>query len=63
MLPIKSICKRWNGESGNVMRGMMEMQGIRIGMWGIVVGMQEIRVGIQGIGVEIVVGMWNEYRI
>ena len=36
-----AICKNWNGVSGNGMKGMMEMQGIRLGM-------QEIGVGMQG---------------
>ena len=44
-----AICKNRNGESGNGMRRMMRMQGIRAVMRGIMVGMRGIRVGIQGI--------------
>ena len=49
-----AICKSWNGESWNGMRGMMGMQGIKVGMQRIRVGMMEIRgirVGMRGIGV------------
>ena len=45
------ICKSQNGESGNGMKGMMGMSGIRAGMMGmrgIRVGMQGIRVGMMG---------------
>ena len=39
---ILAICKSWNGESGNDFRGMMGMQGIRVGIQ----GMRGIRVGM-----------------
>ena len=46
-----AICKSRNRESGNGMRGMMGMWGIRVGMmrmW----GMRGITVGMRGITVE-----------
>ena len=51
MQEIWAICKSGNGESGNGMRGMIGMQGIRVEMQGIGVGMRGIRVGMQGIRV------------
>ena len=49
-----AICKSLNGESGNGMKGMMGIQGTRVGIRGIRVGMREIwriRVGMMGIRV------------
>ena len=46
-----AVCKSWNGESGNGMKGMMGTRGIRVGTWGIRVGSQGIRVGTWGIKV------------
>ena len=55
---LKAICKSWNEESGNGMRGMMRMRGIRLGTRvirvrtrGIKMRMQGIRVGMRGMGV------------
>ena len=60
-----AICKRQNGESGNGMKGMIEMRGIQqirvemrgidMGMPGIMVGMMRMRFGMQGIRVEMMV--------
>ena len=44
-MKMQSICKIQNRESGNGMRGMMEMREV-------IVVMRGIRVGMQGIGVE-----------
>ena len=48
---LKAICISLNGESGNGMRGMIGMQGIRVEVQGIMELMGRIRVGIQGIAV------------
>ena len=55
-----TVYKSWYGEPGNGMRGIMEMQVIRVGVRGIRVGKQGIRmamwaimVGMQGMGVGI----------
>ena len=56
-----AIFKSRNGESGNGMKGIMGMRGIRVGMREIGVGMRRIRVGVMGIRLgkrEIRVGMW-----
>ena len=45
---LMAICKSWNGESGNEMRGMMGTQGIKVAMRKIRVEMREIRVGMLG---------------
>ena len=37
-----AICKSWNGELRNGMRGMMGMRAIRVGMQGLEVGMREM---------------------
>ena len=37
-----AICKSWNGELRNGMRGMMGMRAIRVGMQGMEVGMREM---------------------
>ena len=47
----RAICKSRNGESGNVMRGLMGTQRIREGTQGSRVGAQGIRVGILGMRV------------
>lgn len=53
----KFLCKGQNGESGNVMMGVIK-RGITVGMmrmWEIgvrIVGIRKIRVGMQGIRVE-----------
>ena len=38
---LRAICKSWNVESGNGMRQIMGMHGIRVGMQGIGVGCGE----------------------
>ena len=43
-----AICKSWKGKSGNRMRGMMGMQGIRVGIMGI----RRIGAGMRGIRLE-----------
>ena len=49
-----------NGESGNEMRGMMGMRGIRVGMWEIGVGMRGMGVRMRGIRVGILRGIKKE---
>ena len=63
---LPAICKSWNRESGNGMKGMMGTREIRVGMrginvrtweirvgtWETKVGMQGIRVGMRGMGWE-----------
>ena len=44
---VLAICKNRNGESGNGMREMMGMRGIRVRMMGMGVGLRGIRVGMQ----------------
>ena len=44
---LKAICISLNGESGNGMRGMIGMQGIRVEMQGIMELMGGIRVGMR----------------
>ena len=44
----KAICKNWDRELGNGMRGMRGMWGIKVGMQGIGVRMREMGVGIRG---------------
>ena len=46
------ICKSWNRESGNRIRGVMGTRGIRMGTRGIKVEMQVIRVGMRGMVVR-----------
>ena len=48
-----AVCKSWKGESGNRMRGMMRMLGIRVGIMGI----RRIGAGMRGIRPEIRVKM------
>ena len=48
--------KSRNGESGNGMRGMMRMQGIKVGMWGI----RGVNKGNHGENLRIGVEMMNK---
>ena len=50
----------WNGESGNEMRGMMGMRGIRVRMWEIGVGMRGMGVRMRGVRVGMSRGIKKE---